>query len=215
MVSQWKRYLDKKIRYVGIVDIETGGNGFNANNSWLITWVIKIIDLKTTKSKVFSARINKKTIQYWDKQIFKHKKLRATKPYDTKLLEGLVKQMKKCDMIVGHYSDYFDVPLIRTRCMILKLPFLEYTDHIRFGDTWKKARFGMKFIRNTLDIVGKSLGIDLSKTSFDVWVWNQATYHGKKWAIDLIMDHNKKDVEITFKIWKYTEINFNIPAKYH
>ena len=214
MVNQWARYLDKGIRYVGVVDIETGGNGFNANNSWLITWAIKLIDLKTRKSKVIFDKIDKKTIEYWDKKIFKSKRLRSSKPYDTELLKGLVHEMKKCDMIIGHYSDYFDVPLIRTRCMILKLPFLEHTDHIRFGDTWKKARFGMKFIRNTLDIIGDTLGVSTQKTKFEVWVWNQATFHGKKWAIDKIMDHNIKDVDITYKIWKYTERNFNIPAKY-
>lgn len=213
-MSKWQRYLDKKIRYIGFVDIETGGHNFNANTSFIITWAIKILDLQTNTSKIYTDHIDKKTIDDWDKKIFKNERLRISKPYDTDLLKSLVKKMAKCNMIIGHYSDYFDVPLIRTRCMMLHIPFLKHVDHVRFGDTWKKARFGMKFIRNTLDMIGKSLGVSIHKTRFDSWVWDQASFHGKAWAIKLILKHNIKDVEILFKIWKYTESNFGIPAKY-
>lgn len=215
MLFDKRRYLDKNINKIGIVDIETGGQGFNANTSFVIAWAIKIIDLKKNTTKTIYDILNKKTIDYWDKKLTANKKLRELLPYDTELLKGLTQEIKKCDMIIGHYSDYFDIPIIRTRSMMLKLPFVKYTDHIRFGDTWKKARFGMKFIRNSVDVIGRSLGINIHKTRFSVWVWNQAAFKGKKWALDLIKDHNIKDVDIQYKIWAYCESNFNIPVKYY
>ena len=211
----WKtRYLKKGIKKIGFVDIETGGHGFNANQSHLITWVIKIVDLEKNKSKVIYDVITKKEIDDTDKLLTKKERLRVLQPYDRRLLENLVKEMKKCDMIVGHFSDYFDVPLIRTRCMMLRVPFIKHEDKIRFGDTWKRARFGMKFIRNSLDQIGRSFNLPVTKTKFDVWIWDQANYHGKKWALAKILDHNIKDVEITRQVWKIAESNFSIPAKY-
>jgi DNA polymerase elongation subunit (family B) len=209
-----KRYLDKKIRFIGVVDVETGGHGFDANQSHLITWAIKILDLEKNKSKIIYDTIKKSEIIETDKLLKKKERLRVLQPYDKRLLEGLVAEMKKCDFIIGHYSDYFDVPLIRTRCIMLRIPFIRHEDKIRFGDTWKRARFGMKFIRNSLDQVGRSFNLPVTKTKFDRWVWDQATYHGEKWALDKILDHNIKDVEITYAVWKLAESNFSIPAKY-
>jgi len=211
----WKtRYLDKKINKIGFVDIETGGHGFNANQSHLITYVIKIVDLKKNKSIVKTGMITKKEIEATDKLLTKNPRLRVLQPYDKRLLQDLVKEMKKCDMIVGHYSDYFDVPLVRTRCIMLRIPFIKHEDKIRFGDTWKRARFGMKFIRNGLDQVGRSFNLPINKTHFDSWIWDQATYHGEKWALLKILDHNEKDVEICRQVWKLAESNFSVPAKY-
>lgn len=214
-MTSWKtRYLKKDIEKIGFVDVETGGHGFDANQSHLITWVITIWDLKRNNKKIIYDYITKKEIDDTDKLLTKKERLRVLQPYDRRLLEGLVSEMKKCDMIVGHYSDYFDVPLVRTRCIMLRIPFIKHEDHIRFGDTWKRARFGMKFIRNSLDQVGRSFNLPVTKTNFDRWIWDQATYHGKQWALDKIIDHNKKDVEITRQVWKLCESNFSIPAKY-
>jgi len=213
-MSWTKRYLDKDIRYIGFVDIETGGHDFDANQSHLISWVLKRVDLQTGKSKMVYDVITKKEIDDTNNLLTKKERLRVLQPYDRRLLENLVYEMKKCDMIVGHYSDYFDVPLVRTRCMMLRIPFIKHEEKIRFGDTWKRARFGMKFIKNGLDQVGRSFNLPVVKTRFDRWVWDQATYYGKKWALDEIVDHNIKDVEILYKVFKIVESNFSIPAKY-
>ena len=209
-----KRYLDKGINKIGFVDIETHGFGFNANQSYLISWVIHIWDLKRNKSKIVYDYLDKKTIKYWMKKIKKDKKLQTIMPIDTELLKGLVFEMKKCNMIIGHYSDYFDVPLIRTRCFMLKIPFIKYTDKTRFGDTWKHARYGMSFIRNTLDNMGISFNLQVRKTHYNVWVWVLAARYGDRKSMKKVIEHNKKDVEITRKVWQRTEYCFGIPAKY-
>ena len=212
----WKtRYLEKGINKIGIVDIETHGFGFNANQSFVISWGLKIIDLRKNKHRMIYDVIDKKTIKYWNRKMKKNKKLQIMLPYDTELLKGLVAELSKCDLIIGHYSDYFDIPMIRTRCTMLRIPFLKYTSHVRFGDTWKKARFGMKFIRNSLDMIGRTLGLNITNSRFDVFQWVLGARYGDRNALKLIVDHNIKDVEITYKIWKYTESNFAIPAKYY
>lgn len=209
-----KRYLDKKIYKIGFLDIETHGFGFNANQSYLICYVLHVWDIKKCESKIIYDYLDKKTIKFWMKKIKKDKKLQITMPVDTELLKGLVSEMRKCNMIIGHYSDYFDIPIIRTRCIMLKIPFIKYTDKIRFGDTWKNARFGMSFIRNSLDNMGLSFNLLVKKTHFDVFTWVLAARYGDKKSFKKILDHNLKDVEITRKVWKQIEYCFSIPAKY-
>ena len=67
------------------------------------------------------------------------------------------------------------------------------------------------------DILGNFLirnACRINKTHFDSWIWDQATYHGQRWALLKILDHNEKDVEICRQVWKLAESNFSIPAKY-
>jgi len=209
-----KRYFDKNIYKVGFLDIETHGAGYNANQCFLISYYLKVWDMKKCETKDYKKVIDKKTLKYWNKKMLNNKKLQLLRPYDTELLKALVIQMKKCDMIIGHYSDYFDVPLVRTRCFMLRIPFIKYTDKIRFGDTWKRARFGMSFIRNSLDNLGITFGFAIRKTRFDIFIWRLAGDYGNKKALKKVLDHNKKDVEITRKVWKLCESAFSIPAKY-
>lgn len=209
-----KRYLDKNINKIGFVDIETHGYGFNANQAFLISWAIHIWDLKNSKTKVVYDYLHEKDFNKWMKKIKKNKKLHISMPFDHELLEGLTEEMKKCDMIIGHYSDYFDVPIVRTRCIMQNIPFIRYTDKIRFGDTWKRARFGMSFIRNTLDQLGISFNLTTRKTHFNLFIWILATWFSDKKAMKKVIKHNLKDVEITRKVWKKVEYCFSIPAKY-
>lgn len=200
------RYLEKNIRYVGILDIETQTDNFKAQSGYLVTWVLKVIDLKNQKSVIWEMSLNKEMLK-------KHNKKESLN-YDSELLPCLVEKMKTCDLIVTHYGTWFDIPFIRTRCQMLNIPFIEHSDKIRFADTWKLARVMGSFKSNSLDNVARTLGIKIHKTKVDYTHWKLLVY-GKRKHFDYILKHNEIDVEVTEKVWRKLEGSAPIPARYY
>lgn len=199
-----QRYLEKKVNIIGFLDIETKTDNFKAQDGYLLTWVLKQLDLRTMKSKTYYMAIE------GDQNILKDE----NEFFDRHLLIELVKTMKECDLIVTHYGTWFDIPFIRTRCKMQGLEFITHSDKIRFADTWKMARLTGSYRRNSLDNVAETLGVRTKKTVVKYVQWKKA-YRGNKKAIAYILDHNQKDVKITEAVWRKLEDTNPIPARYY
>jgi uncharacterized protein YprB with RNaseH-like and TPR domain len=212
--AQLKRYLDKGIKKIGFLDIETQGSGFSANKAYLVSWVLEEMDTKTGKITTFYDIFTKDEIKKANKLMIKKPSLRTVRPYDARILESLIEVMKRQDLIVTHYGTWFDIPMIRTRAKMQNIPFITREDKIRFGDTWKFARTGLKLDRNTLDLTSKTMGVKQSKTKVDYFWWQMATL-GNKEALKYVLHHNELDVTITRKTWFKTEDSYPIPARYY
>ena len=214
-MTRWDRYRKDKIKVIGILDIETHGFGFNANESYMICWGLRQFNLETKKSKTYYNILDKETLKFWNRKMKHDKRLEKIRPYDTQILPSLVKTMKECDLIVTQYGTYFDIPFIRSRCEILRIPFLNHTDKIKFVDTWRFARYGLKLKRNSLDNISRTLRINDTKTEFNLQKWVLDGVYGDKKELRVVLKHNLKDVNITDKVWRKLEHSFPIPTRYY
>lgn len=214
MKQQLRRYAEKDVNKIGFLDIETQGNGFSANKAYLVSWVLEVLDVKTGKYTQYYDIVNKAELKSVNKKMIKSPRLRKIRPYDERILKTLVDTMKKCDLIITHYGTWFDIPMIRTRAKMQNINFIKRDDNIRFGDTWKMARVGLKLDRNTLDMTSKTMNVPQTKTKVDYFWWQMATLGNKK-ALDYVLEHNIIDVVVTRKTWFKTEMDFPIPARYY
>lgn len=205
-MKQLKRYLDKGIKTIGFLDIETRSNRFKAQNGNLITWVLEQYNIKSRKSITWFNKINKKDL--------KRNNRNRTMFYDESILDSLVEKMKECNLIVSHYGTWFDIPFIRTRCDMMNKPFITHSDKIRFSDTWKLAKLTGSYERNSLDNITETLNFKLQKTKVEYKEWHLANYGDKK-SIDYILHHNFVDVKLTKRLWLKTEKYAPISARYY
>lgn len=214
MKQQYQRYLEKGIGTIGFLDIETQGNGFSANKAHLVSWVLEKLDVETGKVSVFYDIIDKSEIKKANHAMIKNPKLRSIRPYDGRILETLIPLMKECDMIVTHYGTWFDIPMIRTRAKMQDIPFITHSDKIRFADTWRFAKNGLKLDRNTLDLTSRTMNVPQTKTKVDYFWWHMVMLGNKK-ALKYVLHHNELDVIVTRKTWLKTEMDFPVPARYY
>jgi DNA polymerase III epsilon subunit-like protein len=206
MLEQLKRYAEKGVKTIGFLDIETNTDNFKAQNGYIISWVLEQYDVKTGKSKTFYNVINKESQKYHNK--------RENLDYDAEIIDGLVDKMRECDLIITHYGTWFDIPFIRTRCQMMKKPFITHADKIKFGDTWKIARTSGSYKYNSLDNIARTLKIGVHKTKVDYVHWKLSIF-GKKKHFDYILKHNFVDVTVTKKVWFKIEMTAPIPARYY
>lgn len=214
MKKQFERYLDKNIKNVGFLDIETQGNGFSANKAHLVSWVVEKLNLETNDMEIISDIIDKDEIKATHKLMLNKPKQRTIRPYDKRILENLVPVLKECDLIVTHYGTWFDIPMIRTRSKMQNIKFITHSDKIRFADTWRYSKNGFKIDRNTLDLFSKTLNVPQRKTKVEYFWW-QMCMLGNKQALEYVLHHNKLDVTVTRKAWLKSEMDFPIPARYY
>ena len=214
MKQQYNRYIEKGIKTVGFLDIETQGSGFSANKAHLVSWVLEKLDLESGKKTTFYDIIDKSEIKKAYRAMLNKPKLRTIRPFDGRILKTLIPMMKECDLIVTHYGTWFDIPMIRTRAKMQGIPFLKHSDKIRFADTWRFAKNGLKLDRNTLDLTSRTMNVPQSKTRVDYFWWSMCMLGNKK-ALKYVIHHNELDVIITRKTWLKTEMDFPIPARYY
>jgi uncharacterized protein YprB with RNaseH-like and TPR domain len=206
MVNRLKkeRYLEKKIKKIGFLDIETKTDSFKASSGYMISWVLKIVDLESNEEIDYSMILDKA----------QNPVLNPKMDYDKDLLPELVRTMKECDLIVTHYGTWFDIPFIRTRCQMLKIPFIKHADKIRFADTWKLARLAGSYKSNSLDFVSRTLGVTKHKTRVDYSEWAKAVWGDRK-SLGYVLKHNVIDVEVTKAVWEKLEESTPVPARYY
>ena len=191
--------LHKPTRYttgheitIGYLDIES--TGFSANIDVMLSWCIKGRGIK----KVEGACITREELMS-DKQ-------------DARIVEQLVDEMNKYDIIFTYYGTGFDVPFMRTRALDHDLPFPKFRK-LSHKDIYYLVRSKLQLHRSSLKAATEFLGID-GKTNLDPRVWRDARY-GNKEALAYVLEHNVADVEILEnlhkRIEKYTNANV-VPA---
>jgi uncharacterized protein YprB with RNaseH-like and TPR domain len=174
---------------IGFIDIET--SNLDADFGIILTWCIK----DSTTGKIFEDYITPADIRsgYEDRRI----------------VASLIDTMKKFTLLCGHYSTRFDIPYIRARALIHGLEFPPYGS-IRHFDTYFPSRSKLKLSSRRLDNLARVLIGKSDKTRVDARYWRDGV-RGDPKAIRYILDHNRKDVVMTEKIYR-TIVRFKKPS---
>lgn len=111
---------------------------------------------------------------------------------DKTMLTSFIKIMNEADEVIGQNHERFDMPWIRTRCLLHKVPmFPKYTTL----DTYKKAKAGFKFNSNSLNYIASFLGLGhKSDMTFSDWVKIVLDKDAK--AMIKMIKYCKKDVQL-------------------
>jgi predicted RNA-binding Zn-ribbon protein involved in translation (DUF1610 family) len=109
---------------------------------------------------------------------------------DKSLLTEFVKEMHKADEIVTHNGSRFDIPWVRTRCLIHKIPMAPNFVSI---DTCQTARNLFYFNSNKMNYVSQLLGTG-KKTLTDYELWKSVLLDKDPKALKTMMDYCKNDV---------------------
>ena len=188
-ISHYSCYLKENPNKerVGFLDIET--HGFKSDKGIMLTYCIK----EMNKDKIYCDYITKRDI--------------ATH-LDKRIIKNLIRDLGQFDRIIGYFSSGFDVKFIRGRAVFHDIAFPEYGTKIH-NDLYYiiRSKFGLS--HNSLENACRFLLGDSGKTHFDFSIWLKAV-QGDKRSIAKILDHNKRDVIDTEKLWKRT---FNYGSK--
>jgi uncharacterized protein YprB with RNaseH-like and TPR domain len=166
----WFRYPGYKIGYF---DIETS----NLDADWgeVLTWCIK-----EKGGKIRSDVVTKK-------ELFEGKG-------DKRIVESFISNIFDFDILVGYYSDRFDIPFMRAKALHYKLDFPGFGD-IYTWDLYFTVKSKLKISRRSLDNVCDYLGIK-GKTPISKDAWRKAKYGDEK-SLKEVLEHNIGDVNIT------------------
>lgn len=196
-----QRYFERNIYNIGYVDIETDGQ-LKGDFGQIITCCILIRNIKTEKTRLYKFRVTKEEI------LTKYN-------YDRRIIKELFEKMKECDLVVGHWFNgwkKFDMPFLRVRCEELKIKIPTYHT-LKYADTWNMAHSVLNLQSYSLGGVARGLGLKDIKTKFDPRTW-KLSRRGNTKALLKVLDHNVKDVILTYRIHKRLEKYVNISSSY-
>lgn len=182
---------DKKMWYqtdglrIGYLDIET--DGLYADFGTMLSWCIKtkggsIVSSTITKDELFNGT------------------------YDQRLVEDLIRELKKYNIIITYYGTGFDLPFIRAKALHYNIPFPSFTTiegargglrlepEIYHWDLFYLVKSKLRLSRKSLDNACDYLGIK-GKTDIDKDMWRKAKY-GDPFSLKYVLDHNIGDVVI-------------------
>lgn len=112
---------------------------------------------------------------------------------DRELVVQVCKVIRDHDVLVGHNSARFDVPMLRTRALRWGLKPLKDVKQI---DPCQIAWRKFKLKSNSLGRIADFIGVADKKTPLDMSVWAEATLAGSKKAMDLIVAHCEADIRV-------------------
>lgn len=160
---------------IGFLDIET--SNLDANFGIMLSYCIK----DGASNKIYYGVITQEDIKRF-----------SADQTDKRIVADCIKDMMRFDKVVAHYGRRFDMPYIRTRAIMCKVPF-PYYGTLSLDDTWQWARNKLKLNSNRLDTILRSLCGKSEKTHIDFKYWIGGV-RGDKKSLNYILDHNKKDV---------------------
>jgi uncharacterized protein YprB with RNaseH-like and TPR domain len=175
-----KGYKEERI---GFLDIEF--YNFDANYGRMITYCIK----DSQSKKIYFDTVTQADIKKGEK----------TGTEDKRVVKHLMEDMKQFDRIVTFYGQRCDIPYIRTRALMCGLDFFSYGE-LTHTDLYFIARYKLKLNRNALEVVCRSLLGKTEKTHVENSHWMRAM-RGDKESINYILDHNKRDVRDTERVY--------------
>ena len=200
IVEQVKKRLPKIL----IFDIESSPSisytfgRFKTNVNWdqveqepiMLTWSAKYL----YSAEVMSDKITPEEV------------LRAD---DKRIVTSLHKLMGESDIVIAHYGDRFDIPLLNARAILNGLSPYNTVNSI---DTKKVASGVFKFPSNKLDALAKYFGLQGKiKTEFQLWV---DCLKGIPSAIEEMRVYNVQDIitleEVYLKLRPYIKAHPNV-----
>jgi len=163
---------------VGVFDIET--TNLKANVGFMLSWA-----MKTSDGRVLGDVIKRREI--------------LNGKLDTRILKSLLKAFESVDLISGYYSTRFDVPFVRTRCILQDVEFPTFGTLMHY-DMYYTVRNKFQLHRNSLDAATKLFRLD-EKGHVGLPLWNKARIGDQK-AIDEIYEYNIQDVAISYQLFE-------------
>lgn len=203
-----EKYLKEDIKKIGYLDIETSGLG--ADFDFMITYAILVRDVVTGKTSIRKARI---TINDW--KLARRK--RNADLIDARILARLMEDISDIDYLIGHWfigPKRHDVPFTRSRMAINAISGFPKHRMVRYGDTQKWTKQIHRLRNNGLATIADAYDLTTHKTPVTTKDWKNAAMFADKKAIDYILDHNVKDVIITYKVHKHIEAYVPISGTY-
>jgi len=115
---------------------------------------------------------------------------------DSKITKDIAQELRKHAIIIGHYSQKFDIPFLRAKMLRHGLEPLPPM----FGiDTWRVAKNNFKVSSRRLKNLATYFDVG-EKEGVEGALWMDAAYNGSKEAMDKIIKHNIIDVEVLEKL---------------
>ena len=202
-----QKYALYDIKTIGYLDIET--SGLTADFDIMLSWANCIRDVKTDTTRIEYDFVEKKDFEMAYKK-------RDADLIDKRIIETVIDSIKQCDLLIGHWfigKHRHDIPFIRSRCVINKVPGFPKHRRVRYGDTQKYGSLLYRLHNNGLDTIARMFDLSISKTPLDGKIWKNACM-GIKEDIKYVIDHNIKDVKITHRVHRGMEEYVPIPATY-
>jgi len=182
-----------KCHKIGILDIEA--SALDAQYGYLLAACIKTVNKDNLLGPTYSVRIDDPR-----NPIKQNKPLSLSQiiAQDKWVVESLVTEMNKYDLLMTWYGSSYDFPFINTRA--LKHNILPPNKNYR-RDLYYCARGFGRLKSNKLVSWGSFLFGKSGKTFLNWSVWIGAM-RGHRWALNYIEAHCKADVLETEKIYK-------------
>jgi len=131
------------------------------------------------------------------------------KKCDKAMLQKFIAVANVADELVAHNGDKFDLPWIRTRCLLHGIELFPQYFTI---DTLKIARQKFRFNSNRLNYIAQYLGIG-SKIKTEFNLWKDVLLNNDRKALDKMVKYCQEDVRLLEKV--YTKLKNHYPHKTH
>jgi len=127
-----------------------------------------------------------------------------TGTYDKRLLNDLCADLKKFHRVITWYGYKFDIPFVRSRAILHKLPFPLYKE-VLHTDAYQVAKILIRTLHSKrLGVVASFYGIEAKEHPLNPTVWLRCL-SGDQDAIDFVQTHCNEDVASLEKVWKRLE----------
>lgn len=115
---------------------------------------------------------------------------------DYRITKAIAEELRKHAIVIGHYSQKFDIPFLRAKMTKHGLEPLPQM----FGiDSWRIAKNNFKVSSRRLENLANYFDLG-EKEAVEGGLWMAAAYNGSREAMDAVVAHNIRDVEILEKL---------------
>lgn len=115
----------------------------------------------------------------------------ARRADDSKVVEAMLNQYNKADIVIAHNGKRFDVPMLRTRALLNGFP---PPRNVRVIDTLTMAK-KLSFRSNKLDNLGKRLDVGRKIQNSGISLWIDCIL-GDRVALEKMREYNAVDVQL-------------------
>jgi len=172
---------------MGFVDIES--SGLNAEFGIILSYCIL-----SDEKKLF-------------KRIIRPDELRRG-VLDRGVCEDFCRDVRNFDRVIGYYSEKFDIPFLRTRCLLYNLDFPIFRE-IKHTDLWRIVRSKLKLHSNRLSVAAPFFSIKAKGHPLNPAIWI-ACLSGNRKALDFVLTHNIEDVHSTRELFHKLENHYKL-----
>jgi len=187
MGSKW---VDDKI--VAFYDLET--SDFKADIGYLLCWAVKYRGGETVHDCIEQKELYNGTV-------------------DRRIVQSLIDELKKIDVIIGFNSVLFDNAFVRTRAIAHDIPFPGYGDmysHDLYLAVKAKLATHRKSQKAMADLI---MGYENhKKDNLNIGIWQMARLGYPK-ELAYVLEHNIEDVRTLEIIWEELKPYFQVKKR--